>query len=69
MSRRLQPEGPVQLATSVLKIKFYWNLVSPVRFHGVCGRLQAASAGLHGGWDGGCLAPKAFGCFSYSLAL
>lgn len=46
MSRQLQLEGPVQLATSVLKIKFYWNPVSPVRFHGVCGHLQAASAEL-----------------------
>ena len=36
-----------------MKIKFYWNPVSPVRFRGICGRSQVASAEPHGGWDRG----------------
>ena len=68
MSRRPQPE--VELAASFLKIKFYCNPVLPVHFRGICGRLQAASAEPHGGWDRGRLAPEPLGVsHTSSLAL
>lgn len=59
MSCRPQPE--IKLAASFLKIKFYWNPVSPIHFRGVCGLSQAASAEPHGGWDRGRLAPEPLG--------